>query len=137
MMMFPRISLFFCLAGAVAAFAPPNPSSCTRSALNLSPNKDNDDSDTPSITSLGGFNPINAFSELLSNMDDMIDDFFYKRMGNGEIFYGKRKVKPSGRVEGEYNGFGLSDKQRIEDSRLIKLARLEQKRLREQQERTK
>lgn len=80
---------------------------------------------------------MNAFSELLSTMDDMIDDFFYKRMGNGEIFYGKRKVKPSGRVEGEYNGFGLSDKQRIEDSRLIKLARSEQKRLREQQERMK
>lgn len=67
----------------------------------------------------------------MSTMDDMIDDFFYKRMGNGEIFYGKRKVKPSGKVEGEYNGFGLSDKQRIEDSRVVKLARLEQKRLKE------
>ena len=77
------------------------------------------------------FNPMKSWSNIMSTIDDVIDDFFYKRMGNGEIFYGKRKVNPSGKVEGEYNGFGLSDKQRIEDSRLVKLARIEQKRLKE------
>ena len=130
MMMVALINFFFCLA-AVSAFAPTSNCARPRAVPKLSRN---DDSDT--TNNILGFNPMNAFSEMLSTMDDMIDDFFYKRMGNGEIFYGKRKVKPSGRVEGEYNGFGLSDKQRIEDSRLIKLARLEQKRLREQ-DRTK
>ena len=33
------------------------------------------------------------------SFDDALDDFFYKRMGNGEIFYGKRKSNPSGKVE--------------------------------------
>jgi hypothetical protein len=126
MMMFAIINFLVCFA-AVSAFAPT--SSCTqpRAAPKLS-RKDDSDTNSNAV----GFNPMNAFSDILSTMDDMIDDFFYKRMGNGEIFYGKRKVRPSGRVEGEYNGFGLTDKQRIEDSRLIKLARLEQKRLREQ-----
>eukprot|EP00978_Attheya_sp_CCMP212_P041639 scaffold241197_cov37-Attheya_sp.AAC.1 len=50
-------------------------------------------------------------------MDDVVDDFFNKRMGNGEIFYGKRKFKPSGSVEGDYNGMGLTDKLKIDITR--------------------
>jgi hypothetical protein len=38
-------------------------------------------------------------------------------MGNGEIFYGKRKYKPSGNVESEYNGGGFSDWRKIEAAR--------------------
>ena len=45
---------------------------------------------------------------MLSNLDDVVDDFYYKRMGKGEVFYGKRKYKPSGAVKGKYSGFGLS-----------------------------
>jgi hypothetical protein len=28
--------------------------------------------------------------------DVVIDDFMFKKMGNGEVFYGKKKVNPSG-----------------------------------------
>ena len=38
-------------------------------------------------------------------------------MGNGEIFYGKRSYKPSGKVETDYNGGGLSDWRKIEAAR--------------------
>ncbi len=38
-------------------------------------------------------------------------------MGNGEVFYGKRKYKPSGRVNTEYNGGGLTDWRKIEAAR--------------------
>jgi len=46
----------------------------------------------------------------------------FKRMGSGEVFYGKRKYKPSGRpnTEGKYNGMGLSDKLRIDITRQVK-----------------
>mmetsp|Transcript_17907 Transcript_17907/g.28980 ORF Transcript_17907/g.28980 Transcript_17907/m.28980 type:complete len:137 (+) Transcript_17907:127-537(+) len=67
-----------------------------------------------------GFNIPNPFAELgdmFSNLDDVIDDFFNKRMGNGEVFYGKRKYKPSGNIETDYNGGGLSDWRKIEAAR--------------------
>jgi hypothetical protein len=38
-------------------------------------------------------------------------------MGNGEVFYGKRKYKPSGRVSDEYNGGGFTDYRKIEAAR--------------------
>lgn len=65
-------------------------------------------------------NPIASFFDMFANFDDVVDDFFYKRMGKGEIFYGKRKYKPSGDVEGKYNGFGLSDKGKIDYVREMK-----------------
>ena len=34
----------------------------------------------------GGFGGF--FSDFISSLDDQIDDFFNKRMGNGEVFYG-------------------------------------------------
>jgi hypothetical protein len=78
-------------------------------------------------------NPLQGIADMFSNIDDVIDDFFYKRMGNGEVFYGKRKYKPSGKVEGEYNGFGLTDKGRIDVTRARKEAFLEEKRRREEE----
>jgi hypothetical protein len=38
-------------------------------------------------------------------------------MGNGEVFYGKRKYKPSGKVDAEYNGGGFSDWRKMEAAR--------------------
>lgn len=71
---------------------------------------------------------------MMSNFDDVIDDFLNKRMGNGEIFYGQRKYKPSGRenTTGQYNGMGISDKAKIDMARQIKEERMEMRRLREQ-----
>ena len=43
---------------------------------------------------------------LMQNMDSVIDDFVYKRMGAGEQWYGKRKYNPSGKIDGKYNGMG-------------------------------
>mmetsp|Transcript_10090 Transcript_10090/g.12354 ORF Transcript_10090/g.12354 Transcript_10090/m.12354 type:complete len:148 (+) Transcript_10090:56-499(+) len=51
---------------------------------------------------------------LFSGLDDALDDFMNKRMGKGEIFYGKRKNNPSGEINGDYNGFGLSSREKIE-----------------------
>mmetsp|Transcript_26347 Transcript_26347/g.39915 ORF Transcript_26347/g.39915 Transcript_26347/m.39915 type:complete len:138 (-) Transcript_26347:200-613(-) len=72
------------------------------------------------------------FGDMFSNLDDVIDDFYNKRMGKGEIFYGKRKYKPSGEVDGTYNGFGLSDKQRIDETREMKEFYLELKKIRQE-----
>jgi uncharacterized protein YueI len=60
----------------------------------------------------------------------VIDDFMFKKMGNGEVFYGKRKINPSGRenTEGTYNGMGISDKAKIDESRQRKEEYLEERR---------
>ena len=76
-------------------------------------------------------------TDMLSAFDDVIDDFFNKRMGNGEIFYGKRKYKPSGSVDGDYNGFGLSDKLKIDVTRQAKEEYLDEKRRREEEKNRK
>lgn len=85
----------------------------------------------------GNWNPLKEFSDILNNFDDVIDDFMNKRMGNGEVFYGKRKYKPSGRLntDGYYNGMGLSDKVSIDISRARKEEFLEMKRQREEAKR--
>ena len=70
----------------------------------------------------GGF-----MSGFMKNVDQQIDDFFNKRMGNGEVFYGKGKFNPSGKVEGDYNGMGLTDKTRIDMARARKEAFLEER----------
>jgi len=76
------------------------------------------------------WNPFQEVADILSNWDDVMDDFMNKRMGNGEVFYGKRKFKPSNRpnTEGRYNGMGLSDKMRIDIARETKEEFLERKR---------
>ena len=71
-------------------------------------------------------------SEFFGNLDSIADDFFYKRMGKGEIFYGKRKFNPSGDVEGDYQGMGLSDKGKIDMAREYREEWLEEKRMRDE-----
>lgn len=72
---------------------------------------------------------------MMSNFDAVVDDFVFKRMGNGEQFYGKRKYNPSGNIEGDYNGMGQSDLMRIEIARVRKeeMELLRQRRLEEQE----
>ena len=79
-------------------------------------------------------NPFAELIDMMSNFDDVVDDFFNKRMGNGEVFYGKRKYKPSGNVESEYNGYGFSDWRKIQAAREF---REERARIREEQLRAK
>ena len=75
-------------------------------------------------------NPFAEIADIFQNFDDVVDDFFNKRMGNGEIFYGKRKYKPSGTVDSEYNGGGFSDWRKIEAAREF---REERARIREEE----
>jgi hypothetical protein len=75
----------------------------------------------------------NLFQELndmISNWDDVIDDFMFKRMGNGELFYGKRKYKPSNKpnMDGKYSGMGISDSAKIDLARQRKEEMLERRR---------
>ena len=72
-------------------------------------------------------NPFKEVGDMFANMDEVIDDFMGKRMGQGEIFYGKRKYKPSGRqnTSGRYEGMGHSDFTRIKVARAKKEAFLE------------
>jgi len=75
---------------------------------------------------------VQDFFDMFKNLDAVADDFFYKRMGKGEIFYGKRKYKPSGDVEGDYGGLGLTDKVKIDMAREYKEEWLEEKRMRDE-----
>jgi hypothetical protein len=75
---------------------------------------------------------LGGIKDFFSNLDAVADDFFYKRMGKGEIFYGKRRYKPSGNVEGEYQGMGLSDKLKIDMAREYREEWLEEKRMRDE-----
>jgi len=72
-------------------------------------NNQNNQPESPSFP-----NPFRVVTDMFQNFDDQVDDFFNKRMGQGEIFYGKRKYNPSGSVDGDYNGLGISDFQKIE-----------------------
>jgi len=87
-----------------------------------------------SSTDKNTFNPFREFFDIFSNLDDVIDDFYFKRMGNGEVFYGKRKYKPSGKVEGIYDGFGLSDKSKIDMTREFRAQYLEERKRRQELE---
>lgn len=117
-----RLFLLTVFVSAAASFQPvkqPSPRPGTRESVVLKANENK------------GFpNPFKEFGDMLSSMDDVIDDFLFKRMGNGEVFYGKRKFKPSGRpnTEGKYNGMGMSDKTKIDITREIKEERMERKR---------
>jgi hypothetical protein len=90
-----------------------------------------DSSDLPQPTSSwwgekGFKNPLAELSDMVTRFDDVVDDFMGKKMGNGELFYGKRKYKPSNRpnTEGKYNGMGLTDSLNIEIARALKADRL-------------
>jgi hypothetical protein len=92
------------------------------------PGRNDEESDQEAASSFGSglpwseFNPIQELADMMRSMDDVIDDFMNKRMGNGEVFYGKRKYKPSGKenTDGTYNGMGMTDKARIEAARQAK-----------------
>mmetsp|Transcript_5439 Transcript_5439/g.11139 ORF Transcript_5439/g.11139 Transcript_5439/m.11139 type:complete len:162 (+) Transcript_5439:40-525(+) len=94
--------------------------------------KENNDKPFP-LEKINIPNPLAELADMFSNFDDVIDDFFNKRMGNGEIFYGKRKYKPSGSVESEYNGYGFSDFRKIEAAREFREERA--RKMQEMQER--
>ena len=84
----------------------------------------------------------NFFDDLkgmLSNLDDVVDDFVMKRMGAGEQWYGKRKYNPSGNFDGDYNGMGRSDFMKIEIARVQKeeMEKRKKRRLAEEEERRK
>jgi hypothetical protein len=84
------------------------------------PGSSNDDNDGTTNSFSPGDIAESVFSlvkDMANNFDDQVDDFFNKRMGNGEIFYGKRKIDPSGNIEGDYEGLGLTDFGRIEAAR--------------------
>jgi hypothetical protein len=72
--------------------------------------------------------------DFFENFDYVMDDFMNKRMGNGELFYGKRKYKPSGKISGQYSGFGLSDKGRIEGVQFYKEQWMQNRTKQQQQE---
>jgi hypothetical protein len=40
-------------------------------------------------------NPLQEVSDMFHDWDNVVDDFLYKRMGNGQAFNGQRKYKPS------------------------------------------
>lgn len=131
MTMMRGLLLAVCLLQHVIAFAPRNlVSDRSMNAKKFTAKNDDDES-------RGIPNPFRELGDMFSNFDDVIDDFFYKRMGNGEVFYGKRKFKPSGKVEGSYNGMGLTDKLKIDMSRERKEIFLEEKRRREEEENRK
>lgn len=127
--MFVNLFLFCCsIVGSASFLVRPSSSSFCQSSVAPS---------LPRTTLQEGKNSWNPFKEvgdMMASFDDVIDDFLNKRMGNGEVFYGQRKYKPSGRenTTGEYTGMGMSDKARIDMARQIKQERMEMRRLREQ-----
>jgi hypothetical protein len=118
-------ALLLILASSVNAFVP-------KAAVSVRISK------SSSTTSKLNFQPWKDLTEMLQQWDDVIDDFMAKRMGNGEVFYGQRKFKPSNRpnTEGRYNGMGMSDKTKIDivrDNKEERLLALEQRRQQKQQ----
>lgn len=116
---------------ANAAFhAPSSSSSCSLDRRTSLMNKSGDGNDSQDDSS--SWNPFKGpkLDEMMSRVDDAIDDFMGKRMGNGEVFYGKRKFEPSGRenTDGEYMGMGRSDKIKIDTARERKEEIMEQRR---------
>ena len=75
-------------------------------------------------------NLFQEINDMISNWDDVIDDFMFKRMGNGELFYGKRKYKPSNKpnMDGKYSGMGISDSTKIDLARQRKEEMMERRR---------
>lgn len=119
------------LASVVAGFQSPLPPSTNLiSSTSLSVNDKNDGTPKTFLEDLKG---------MLANLDDVVDDFVYKRMGAGEQWYGKRKNDPSGNFDGEYNGMGRSDHFRIEIARIQKeeMELKRQRRLAEEEEKRK
>jgi hypothetical protein len=122
-----KVLLLLCMIMSGASFLAGPSASCRRvTAIGSKKNQQG-----------GSWNPFQDMSDMMANVDDVIDDFLNKRMGNGEVFYGQRKYKPSGKenTEGNYNGMGMSDAAKIDMAREDKeerMERLEMRRLKEQ-----
>merc|ERR1740117_860119 len=107
----------------VEGFIQQTPHVCSTSLYFFGKSKKNDETkvddaaDTDTYAKMGIFGDLKGMFE---NLDEVVDDFFYKKMGAGEQWYGKRKYNPSGRIEGDYNGMGQSDSLRIEIARVQK-----------------
>jgi hypothetical protein len=138
------VRIAFCLIASATPFLlAPHPSAFHQAArrdIRARSNQNKDGGDTEQNTNRGVVglfrDPIKEIGDMISNFDDIIDDFMFKRMGNGEVFYGKRKYKPSGRpnTAGRYNGMGISDKVKIEMAREIREERMLEKLRREKNE---
>lgn len=115
-----HLSFIVCLMAMTHAFAP-NHDNYRRGVTQIYMNGESKN---------GGI--LSGITDFFGNMDLIAEDFFYKRMGKGEIFYGKRKFKPSGEVEGDYQGMGLSDKLKIDMAREYREEWLEEKRMRDE-----
>jgi hypothetical protein len=115
MLKFLSLLVSFLLVVQLKAFVPTSIGSARNQHVALLESKKNEDSN-------GGFfgSFVKDFKGMVDNMDDVIDDFLFKRMGAGEQWYGKRKYDPSGKFDEEYQGMGLSDHVRIEVSRARK-----------------
>jgi hypothetical protein len=136
MMMLGVLVFVFFFCGVAMSF---QPVPCDRATINnrvLHANNNNNNNKDDGGDGGGGFNLFQGVSNMFAEMDSQMDDFFNKRMGNGEVFYGKRKFQPSGRdnTEGEYNGMGMSDPIRIAVAKAKKEAMLEQRQRRLEQE---
>jgi hypothetical protein len=125
-----RFVLVLGLASMVGGFQSPLPPTNLFPRTSLSVNDKNDGTPKNFLDDLKG---------MLANLDDVVDDFVYKRMGAGEQWYGKRKYDPSGNFDGEYNGMGRSDHFRIEIARIQKeeMELKRQRRLAEEEEQRK
>ena len=121
--MFMKVLLFVCYFACGCSFQ-----------VGLSPKARRATSLPSSNNGNNSWNPFKEVSDMVSSLDDVIDDFLNKRMGNGEIFYGQRAYKPSGRenTTGRYTGMGMSDKTKIDMAREYKEEMLEMRRLKEE-----
>ena len=79
----------------------------------------------------------NFISRFFDQLDKEMEDFMFKRLGNGEQFYGRRATRGEGEREDiePYKGFGLSDRRIIDNVREVKEERDRRRRERETMER--
>lgn len=123
---FLQTLLLIAVVSMAAAFVTPPASSRCKAYTQLM-EKWNADEERTQQQQINFPNPLNELADMWKNFDDIVDDFFNKRMGNGEQFYGQRKYKPSGKVTTEYNGYGFSDFRKIEAAKAFREERARMK----------
>lgn len=67
-----------------AVLRPQNPSTTQLYSSESNKNDRNKEDATMSNNGLFSMNPFREVQDMLANMDDVIDDFMFKRMGSGE-----------------------------------------------------
>ncbi|KAL7436988.1 hypothetical protein ACHAXM_005410 [Skeletonema potamos] len=123
---FLQTLLLIAVVSMAAAFVTPPASSRCKAYTQLM-EKWNADEERTQQQQINFPNPLNELADMWKNFDDIVDDFFNKRMGNGEQFYGQRRYKPSGKVTTEYNGYGFSDFRKIEAAKAFREERARMK----------